>query len=1006
MATASELVFKFLAKDQTSEATKSVGKNLTGLQKKMGALQGAGAALAGVGLTAFAVSSVKAFAEVQDSVSALEATYGSSAQAFKDFANNQADAFNLSKREALAAQQTFANFARSAGLSGKELEGFAIGLTERAADMASYFGGSTAEAIEAMGAALRGETEPIRKYGVLMDDASLRAKAMELGITSSIKNALTPQQKVLAANALILEQTAQVQGDVERTSDSLANQIKDAQQKFDDFQVSIGETAAVAAGPLLGAFSKVLSTFSSLPTGVQSAGVALTAVGVAAIVAVPKIAAFVTTIKAASASSVMVGRGMKVAAAAMVAYTAALAASQALASDAAVDNDALAKSLDELAASGKLSGQALEYFGQDAGALEQNLQFLLAPNAWESVTKAIGKVTGALGLFSTENAATETFAELDGVLKAMVASGNLEGAAAGFDLARQKAQELGIPIEELDRLFPGYIAALNAAGTSSSSASGAIGDLTDAEQDAADAAKDHEDALRGVKDALDALGGKAMSVDQANANLYESFDKAAEAARKAKEGTNSATDAVNSNRTALDLHTEAGRDVHDSLVNIATRADDMATAYKAAGRSTEDIVGQQQLAYNEFIKTARKAGLGAEAARELAKEYGLIPDDVETAIKATGIDAAVDAAKRVRGAIVSIPRTWTTTLVVVGQNGRNIRVPTEERGAAGGGYITGAGTATSDSIPARLSNGEYVVRAAAVKRFGIGALDDINADGVLNRVAKFARGGAVNVTRQQAQQRLANFNASIKTLKDEIAELRSMVANRAGGIAGTASLANSFDWNAKPGAIADQADAIRRVTEAQEALNQANAARNRAGSPADVAAAIAAQARAEGELAAAKADRAKADAAVKAAQPTAGNLLAGMKSKLAGIKTFYTNLKALKKRGLPASLLTQLLDAGPIDGADMAKALVAATPAEFRDILATQKDIEKTSNQIAYNIDPLVGAQRRVVENAAARATRDQVLVSQVSVQLDSKQVAEALVQYRRAMGGRGLGLG
>ena len=47
-------------------------------------------------------------------------------------------------------------------------------------------------------------------------------------------------------------------------------------------------------------------------------------------------------------------------------------------------------------------------------------------------------------------------------------------------------------------------------------------------------------------------------------------------------------------------------------------------------------------------------------------------------------------------------------------------------GKAAGGYISGPGTSTSDSIPARLSTGEYVVRAAAVKRFGVNFMDAIN----------------------------------------------------------------------------------------------------------------------------------------------------------------------------------------------------------------------------------------------------------------------------------------
>lgn len=48
---------------------------------------------------------------------------------------------------------------------------------------------------------------------------------------------------------------------------------------------------------------------------------------------------------------------------------------------------------------------------------------------------------------------------------------------------------------------------------------------------------------------------------------------------------------------------------------------------------------------------------------------------------------------------------------------------------AQGGLVTGPGSGTSDSIPASLSNGEYVIRANAVSRIGLDTLDHINAHG-------------------------------------------------------------------------------------------------------------------------------------------------------------------------------------------------------------------------------------------------------------------------------------
>lgn len=65
---------------------------------------------------------------------------------------------------------------------------------------------------------------------------------------------------------------------------------------------------------------------------------------------------------------------------------------------------------------------------------------------------------------------------------------------------------------------------------------------------------------------------------------------------------------------------------------------------------------------------------------------------------------------------------------------------------AAGGYIQGPGTGTSDSILSRLSNGEFVVKAAAVKKYGRETLERINNGTFANihvRIPKFAAGGMV-----------------------------------------------------------------------------------------------------------------------------------------------------------------------------------------------------------------------------------------------------------------------
>jgi hypothetical protein len=87
---------------------------------------------------------------------------------------------------------------------------------------------------------LRGESEPLRRYGVLLNDAVLKQEAMTLGIYDG-KGALTAQQKVLAALAAIYKQTSDAQGDFMRTSDGLANSQRTLSAMFEDVKVKMGQ---------------------------------------------------------------------------------------------------------------------------------------------------------------------------------------------------------------------------------------------------------------------------------------------------------------------------------------------------------------------------------------------------------------------------------------------------------------------------------------------------------------------------------------------------------------------------------------------------------------------------------------------------------------------------------------------------------------------------------------------------------------------------------------------
>lgn len=203
-------------------------------------------------------SSISAASDLNENISKTGVIFGEQSKNVVSWAGTMADGFGISKTAALEAASNFAIFGKSAGLTGTGLTSFSTDLTSLAGDLASFNNTSTDEAITALSAALRGESEPIRKYGVLLDDASLRAEAFKQGLVKTTKEALTPQQRVLAAQALIFKQTSAAQGDAARTGDQYAGQIRQMKATSEDLKSELGTAFIPIVMDLINAFKDAL----------------------------------------------------------------------------------------------------------------------------------------------------------------------------------------------------------------------------------------------------------------------------------------------------------------------------------------------------------------------------------------------------------------------------------------------------------------------------------------------------------------------------------------------------------------------------------------------------------------------------------------------------------------------------------------------------------------------------------------------------------------------------
>jgi len=223
------------------KAKDSVDSGGISFGKLTGAISGAYAAVLGFSEAfRFTADAIKKSSDLAETMNKVNVIFGNAAKSVLSFSDSAVTALGMTRQQALDAASTFAIFGKSAGLSGGSLVDFSTNLVKLATDFASFHNASPEETITAIGAALRGESEPIRKFGILLDDATLKAEAMKLGLYDGT-GALDIQTKSLAAYNVILQQSKDAQGDFKNTSDSLSNQMKILSATFDEMKVSLGD---------------------------------------------------------------------------------------------------------------------------------------------------------------------------------------------------------------------------------------------------------------------------------------------------------------------------------------------------------------------------------------------------------------------------------------------------------------------------------------------------------------------------------------------------------------------------------------------------------------------------------------------------------------------------------------------------------------------------------------------------------------------------------------------
>lgn len=279
---------------------------------------------AGAAAGSVVVKAIGAASDLNETLSKTGVVFGEQTKAVTGYAQTMADKFGLPKTAVLDAASSFGLLGQAAGITGTPLAKMSTGLAGLAADAASFYNVPLEQALGDFSSALAGESEPVKKYGVLMNEAAVQTEALALGIVKPVKNtktlasaqvaariaqekynaavkdhgkgssaaqaaslalgkaqdavakaakgtvpALTEGQKVQARTSLLMKGMTKASGDLERTQNSVANRTRELSGRLQNYAADLGQKALPAVNALLGGVIDLVKGLSGLPKTIQ-----------------------------------------------------------------------------------------------------------------------------------------------------------------------------------------------------------------------------------------------------------------------------------------------------------------------------------------------------------------------------------------------------------------------------------------------------------------------------------------------------------------------------------------------------------------------------------------------------------------------------------------------------------------------------------------------------------------------------------------------------------------
>ena len=201
-------------------------------------------------------AAVKMAADMQESLNKVDVAFGNSSKQVKDFAKTTLRQFGIARGSALEMTSLFGDMATGMGVTKNEAAKMSIELTGLAGDLASFKNINIDEAMTALAGVFTGETESLKRLGIVMTEANLETFRMAQGIDKSVKK-MTQQEKIMLRLNYIFSVTKNAQGDFARTQGSASNQLRIFSQGIKELSTNFGDL-------LLPVLTKVVTKANSI----------------------------------------------------------------------------------------------------------------------------------------------------------------------------------------------------------------------------------------------------------------------------------------------------------------------------------------------------------------------------------------------------------------------------------------------------------------------------------------------------------------------------------------------------------------------------------------------------------------------------------------------------------------------------------------------------------------------------------------------------------------------